>query len=389
MSKRKLPPNMYQPRKGGPYYTRYRGHKGKLIRTPLSKDFEVACQLLREVLMMRDRARLGLEVIHTNNVPLWEVWRRFKAHLHEKTISLKKRKLQPQTITTYERYIPEFIKFAGVETVAELTLAHVKAFTVLRETSTTRLVFRPKLVENPHDTRAAVHGFFLYQRKGPDDGWRDTETISLTSLKKDEGYRLELHAAEVLKLYTHLQDLYALHSTEGVPQGEAEFFRADQQLPAIAVLPREQWMRVLEANAAVGSTLLTNLLAWATAARSPQALVERVLRLCPQDLQALNTAVNVHRLKAVVEVWKGNQTTSKEEFWQELLTLNTFMRLFRTLCDYAITAGCGVKQHLTSCVPARREGPGGVLCEAAGAGAPRVGGEERAADGAPEVGHLW
>ncbi len=79
---------------------------------------------------------------------------------------------------------------------------------VLRETTTTRLVFRPKLVENPKNPNAAVKGIFIFQRKGQSEDWHDAETVPLTQLKKGEAVKLEIKSIELLHLYDELIGLY-------------------------------------------------------------------------------------------------------------------------------------------------------------------------------------
>lgn len=74
----------------------------------------------------------------------------------------------------------------------------------LRQINTTRLIFRPMLVENPSNSRAAVNGVFVFQRKGLKDAWADTTTIPLSRLKKDEGYKLEINSSELLTLFEGL-----------------------------------------------------------------------------------------------------------------------------------------------------------------------------------------
>jgi len=196
---------------------------------------------------------------------------------------------------------------------------------VLRETSTTRLVFRPTLVDNPSDDSASVHGMFLFQRKSPTEAWEDTETIPLTSLKKDEGFRLDLHASEILELFGALKKLYDLHAVAGVPQGEGEFVRVDERLAAVARMTPEELTALLAANDAVGSDLLSRLLSWAAQAEDPALAVERLLKLSPEGLQALGVAVNVHGLRSAVQSWDANQAVAVEEFWQNLLTENTIL----------------------------------------------------------------
>lgn len=81
---------------------------------------------------------------------------------------------------------------------------------VLRETATTRIVFRPKLVENPSARAASVDGVFVFRRKGKNEDWADVPAEPLSGLKKDEGYKLALKAAEVLALHQELSSLYEL-----------------------------------------------------------------------------------------------------------------------------------------------------------------------------------
>src|SRR3954452_9445016 len=81
---------------------------------------------------------------------------------------------------------------------------------VLRETATTRLLFRPTLVDNPKDQAAAVNGTFVHQRKKQSGAWEDYSEFPLSKLKDSEWVKLELHSGEVLRLYTELEALYAI-----------------------------------------------------------------------------------------------------------------------------------------------------------------------------------
>lgn len=63
---------------------------------------------------------------------------------------------------------------------------------VLRIGERSRLVFRPEIVNNPHNARACVRGTFVYQRKGQTQLWEDVADESLTRLKKGEGYKLDI-----------------------------------------------------------------------------------------------------------------------------------------------------------------------------------------------------
>jgi hypothetical protein len=72
---------------------------------------------------------------------------------------------------------------------------------VLRETDTTRLIFRPLIIENPHDSNASVRGAFVFQRKTSSSTWEDIDVPPLTRLKQDEAVKLELKSEELLKLH--------------------------------------------------------------------------------------------------------------------------------------------------------------------------------------------
>ena len=196
---------------------------------------------------------------------------------------------------------------------------------IVRETATTRLVLRPQLVENPNDPTAAVHVILLFQRKGPKDVWEETDAIKLSSLKKGEGVRLELKAAEVLKIFKELADLYKIHARDGIPLGESELIRADSVISQLANVPRDQIRTYLSANQTVGEELLATLLNWATALQDPATLLSRLVSLEPTAVKGLSAAVGLESLRRAVKIWDDNADSDDEEFWQRNLTEHSFV----------------------------------------------------------------
>ena len=188
-----------------------------------------------------------------------------------------------------------------------------------------RLVFRPELVDNPHDAKAAVRGTFVYQRKGRDDRWDTITTERLTSLKKGEGYKLELRAAEVLKLFQYLAELYRVYAKDGIPYGTREYVRADTTIGALLEIPRQQLRQYLTANRAIGEKLLGQLLFWASEIDDPQPLVSRLISLGDNALRSLNVAIGLGTLKKALSIWEQNKGNTKEEFWQQTLTEQSFV----------------------------------------------------------------
>jgi hypothetical protein len=205
---------------------------------------------------------------------------------------------------------------------------------VLRETSTTRIVFHPMLLDNAKFQAAAVKGTFVFQRKGPNESWEDISAEPLSGLKKDESYRLTLDSTEMLKLFDALSALYQLYAREGIPIGETEFVRAKGALISLAALSEDQLRVFLEANDAAGSALIARLLAWATKARGVPELVVLLERVGHEALANLNTAVSLSALKESLGLWHTRQGESSEEFWQKLFANRSFLleQLFSWPC---------------------------------------------------------
>ena len=196
---------------------------------------------------------------------------------------------------------------------------------ILRATGTTRLIFRPQLVENPNDKEAGVRGRFIFQRKGPNDEWGVTATIPLSTLKKDEGYRLELRSTELLKLFSELGALYRIHAKTGVQIGTTEYVRADSLVNQLTDIPAADLRTYLATNEALGLDLLSKLLGWATTADDPSVLIQRLVSIAPGNLRKLNAAVGLESIKSALAIWDHNRHNDDEEFWQRFLTEHSFL----------------------------------------------------------------
>ncbi|MEP7355166.1 MAG: Shedu immune nuclease family protein [Acidobacteriota bacterium] len=195
----------------------------------------------------------------------------------------------------------------------------------LRRTTTTRLVFRPMLVENEKDPTASVKGTFVFQRKGGSELWQDSLAVPLSSLKKDEGYNLALNSAETLQLFSELDSLYRIYAKDGIRAGQNDFIRANGAFKSLAELSEPQLQAFLAANATAGADLITRLLAWATKSTDVPALVRLLEKLGPKALVKLNTAVNLSALQECLDGWLKHEKDGSEQFWQEFLTARSFV----------------------------------------------------------------
>lgn len=168
---------------------------------------------------------------------------------------------------------------------------------VLRETQTIRLVFRPMIIDNPNDRDASIKGSFLYQRKSIKLQWEDFETIPLSKVKVGEGYKLEVKSAELLDLINQLKPLYELHRDGGVPRGERKFVQSTPQLEQLSALTVGDINDFLNANTAVGTSLISKLLNWAVTLDDPTPIIARLVEINPTSLGKLNAAIGLQSLK--------------------------------------------------------------------------------------------
>jgi hypothetical protein len=196
---------------------------------------------------------------------------------------------------------------------------------VLRETTTTRLVFRAMLVDNPHNSDASVKGTFVYQRKGPKGNWANVPIEPLTSLKKGEGYHLDLKSRELLDLYSHVTALYRLHAREGIPMGEAEYVRARGAILSLSELSSEQLRTFLDANSAAGADLIRRLLTWASESDDVGQLVVLLESVGHRALGNISAAVSMAAIREALGIWETGEHQDDEEFWQVFLTERSFL----------------------------------------------------------------
>jgi hypothetical protein len=92
----------------------------------------------------------------------------------------------------------------------------------LRQTSETRLVARPEIVDNRQSPEAGVKVTLIHQRCSPGGKWEDVPSEPLSKLKAGEGVCLHLDSATTLQLRDCLADFYAISSDGGVRLGHTK-----------------------------------------------------------------------------------------------------------------------------------------------------------------------
>jgi hypothetical protein len=192
---------------------------------------------------------------------------------------------------------------------------------VLREGNRVRLIFRPELVDNPNNSEARVRGRFLYQRKGDDDSWQAFDKISLSTLKKNEGFQLELHSNEVLTLRHDLYELARLHRERGIPDERAHFLKVKDNLAALLELTQPELADFLSRNETDAISVLKRVLRWLYEAPD----IAAKLAFDEIELPTLNGLIARANIEALVRLWTSNAENPDEEFWQCELAKHSFV----------------------------------------------------------------
>lgn len=219
----------------------------------------------------------------------------------------------------------------------------------LRETTITRLVFRPLIVNNVHDKNAAIKGAFVFQRKNQKDQWIDYRNLSLSNLKATEWVKLEIKSEELLKLVTNLNELYSLHAQEGIPRQKAQFIKVESHIDALLRADKSELLRILEIKKETGLQIFLRLLDWFAKTSNREQVVSRLESLEADGLQKLNTLIGIGNLKTALTTWNENKGNPNEEFWQRTLSKFSFVlsQVFSfpviVLKDKAYVGGKGIE----------------------------------------------
>lgn len=166
----------------------------------------------------------------------------------------------------------------------------------LRLTTTSRFIFRPEVVENPHDKDACVRGNFIFQKKKISGGWEDYKTLDLSKLKDGEWVKLELKSGELKILLTELDKYYGLFKKFGILSGKHSFVVTPENAKAII----EQFLQNPENFAKLEDLKI-------------------------EDLKKLNLVSSINSLKNILRLWELNKENANESYWQDFFKQNSWI----------------------------------------------------------------
>lgn len=198
---------------------------------------------------------------------------------------------------------------------------------ILRETTTTRILFRPTVINNARNDEASVRGWFVYQKKTPGGDWKDYKELDNNKLRAHEWTKLELKSDELLKLVTELDVYYKVHKKYGIQLGRNTFSKTDLQVEKIAEMLKENnsiISSLLELDEHK-SELLEKTIKWMGTTDNSEEIVEKLLEIQGDELDHLNNVVGIANLKKLLAIWGENSDNSDEEFWQRTFTENAWV----------------------------------------------------------------
>lgn len=190
---------------------------------------------------------------------------------------------------------------------------------LLKETKTTRLIFRPQIIKNPDNPEAAIKGDFIHQRRSANDTWEDHTEFPLNTLKNSEWVKLHLNSEETLLFSRHLAELYRIYQENGVPQGNSTAL--------ITRGNRAELIKQIVANPAFLNDIMSVCNDSGVIIECLRKLrgidlvvfgqiVDRLAQLEVENLDQINSLAGIATMQKVMEIWNENQSNSQEEFWQ-------------------------------------------------------------------------
>lgn len=197
----------------------------------------------------------------------------------------------------------------------------------LRPGNTTRLVFKPVLVNNKADETKPVKGELIWQRRGgsqKDEPWEDENHFKLTTMTSGTGIKLELRTEELYLLTQIVRGLYGVFWKNGnrLPRDGDEFELADYAKAAKTLDTFGNAADLLEVAGADGFVSLIQLLA---RQENASQVIRALSGLEFSDLKDINALAGISLLKKSLDLWTKHVTNADEEFWQKSLSEYSFV----------------------------------------------------------------
>lgn len=228
---------------------------------------------------------------------------------------------------------------------------------VIRETTKTRLIYFPELVNNDVNPELSVRGRLVYQ-KSNGSNWEEQDNLSLTTLKKEEWTSFVLKTDDVFEIAQINSELQSIYDENGIPHAgvrynfvlkeEVDYFSKDIDFASftnrvINFSKRNQLMSLMdliETNEENSEKIMTVLLDLVPEINDLHGSdfdklkdylkykteVDTIMEsMNDETLQSLNIQINYLRLLRVIEAFKELMINSTEKECQDFFVNNSFI----------------------------------------------------------------
>jgi pimeloyl-ACP methyl ester carboxylesterase len=157
------------------------------------------------------------------------------------------------------------------------------------------------------------------------DHWAPIATIPLSGLKSSEGYKLDLHSEELLRLLRELGNLYRLYREHGIPRGRTTFVKLEASLARFLRLGEADLTSFLESHRDDAAATLLKLIKWLGSSSNGGQVASQLAALAPEELPSLAALLGLATVKEALGYLRQNIANGLEEFWQRAFVDRTFV----------------------------------------------------------------
>lgn len=191
---------------------------------------------------------------------------------------------------------------------------------VLRETATTKLVFKPTLVDDFDAQKKGVRGLLILCKKGQKEDWEIHKDLDLNKLKVGEWGRIELKIEEVERLFEGLQKNGMIVKEYGIETSGYSFYEKDEKFKRVIKILEDSDDIITELIDSDQSEVIEKVLKWIAKNDDANEVVDKLDSLEVASLAKINGFVGLTNLKKVMEIWETNKDKEQsEKFWQGIL----------------------------------------------------------------------
>lgn len=167
---------------------------------------------------------------------------------------------------------------------------------VLRETSTSRLVFAPVWVD---ESENSLRGCFRFEKKSRLDTWETVEHQPLSSLKSNEGYEITLKGDEITILLNRLSEINGILSRYGHTYGTSVVSLTRDTAPGI-------FLQIGDIN-------------------NRDLVIQQLKELEKTNFENLGLVIGRARLEGAIAEIEANMESDDENYWQNFFETNPWV----------------------------------------------------------------